>query len=199
MSKEQVHFKFNIGSLAVSVEGGGGYGAPRMNDYVAMSVRMLNENGRPGKRESVNHYVKRQEIAAIGMAFLDVARKMAPETTWARSETVASYRTQQRAVIPLTAAEKDGIDKFLAECGEHILRDPAASFDKLRKRIATLQRVQFLLERLDDNGAEQLDILTTIMEHTGALPMKLGLAVVPLDGLAGEEMPPGAATPHQTH
>lgn len=179
MAKEKQHFKFHVGDLAVCVEGGGGYGASEgLYDTVGVCVRKVTDK-KVGAREAVTHFVHRGEIAAIGLSFLDVARQMAPETAWARSETVFQGRSQQRPVIPMSMQERETIDAFVNETGINLLRDPVASFDKLRRRIHTLQKAQFLLERVDDGTAQQLDLFLTLVEQTGSLPFQIGVGIAP--------------------
>jgi len=174
----KMHFKFSIGgSLAVCVEDGSGYGAPTLFDTVGLSIRTIGEKGKLGKREAVTHFVHRHEIASIGMAFLDVAKQMTPETIWGRSETVYSS-AQQHQVLPLSVQERNGREDYITKMGPALLSDPASSFEKLRKRMPTLQRMQYLLERVDDTQAQQLEMLLTIMEHVGTLPFSIAVGAV---------------------
>jgi hypothetical protein len=191
MAKTKQHFKFNIGDRVITLEDGGGYGAPIAFDHVTMCVRRLAENGKPGAREAVHFGVRRTEIAAIGMSFLNVAANMAPETIWARSEIVASAGAQQRPVVPLSLEEGQNLTDYLAQIDPKLVRDPLISFDKLRKRMPTLQRAQFLLERVDDDVAQQIDILLALVEQTGALPVRFELVPIPAEGLMPDAAPHG--------
>lgn len=180
MSKEKLHFRFNIGDgKAVCVEGGTGYGSPELHDGVTLTIRSVNDKNKLGAREAVSFYARRTEIAAIGFAFLDVARTMAPETMWARSEMVVAGQTQQKRIMPLTMHEEGGVQKMLEELGSDLVRSPAVMFDKLRTRMPTLQRMQFLLERVDDDLAQQLELLLCAVEASGRLPFALSLVAVP--------------------
>lgn len=162
------HFHFNIGNLSISVEDGSGYGAPVMFDSVTLCARSRNEKGAIGKRVGVSFFLHRSEVAAIGLGFLDVARKMAPETTWARSEAVYSS-AQPRRIIPLTLAEGRDIEAIIKELGVDLVRSPAVSFEKLRKRMPILQKMQYLLERVDDETAAKLDMVLSVVEDDGDL------------------------------
>jgi hypothetical protein len=193
MSKEKLHFRFNIGDgKAVCVEGGTGYGNPTMHDSVTLSIRPADDKNKLGAREAVSFYAKRSDMAAIGFAFLDVARNMAPETMWARSEVVAAGQTQQKRIMPLTMAEEGGVQKMLEELGPDLVRSPALTFDNLRARMPILQRMQFLLERADTDLAHQLDLLLSMVEATGRLPFALSLVGMPMSDM--EDMPGNA--PH---
>lgn len=173
MAKDNNFFKFSVGNIAVCVEGGQGYGSPTLHDTVTLSVREVKENGKLGGRQSVIA-ARRTDIAAIGMSFLDVARTMAPETMWARSDTVATSKQQPKA-RPLTVKNREDMDKFVDEAGADLVRSPAVAFEKLRQRMPILQRLQYLLERTDDGLAEQLEILLMVAEQTGKLPFEISL------------------------
>lgn len=191
MANPEIHFKFNVGDKVVCVEGGGGYGEPIALDTVTISVRAQKENGKVGARDAVTHFAHRAELAAIGMSFLDLARRMAPETMWARGETIAG-QGKERHIFPLSATERRETEKYLNEVGPTIIRDVAATFNKLRKRMPILQRMQFLLERVDDQTAAQLDVLLAMVEHTGTLPFKLVCTPMVPEGQEGDEVPQGA-------
>jgi hypothetical protein len=184
MAKDKLHFRFNIGNdKAVCVEGGTGYGSPVLYDGVTISIRASKDN-KLGARETVTHYARRNEIAAIGLAFLDVAHQMAPESTWARSETVASTHYQQRPIIPLTKQENNEIDNTLKSLGQDVTRIPRQAFTRVRERVHILQRMQYILERADDDLAHQLDLLLVCAETTGKLPFKVGVGLISVeDGL----------------
>lgn len=187
MSKDKVHFRFNVGdNKAVCVEGGTGYGSPDLHDSVTLSIRTVSDKNKLGAREAVSFYAKRTEMAAIGLAFLDVAQKMAPETMWARSEMVASHSCQQKRVMPLTMREEGGIQKMFDELGPDFVRSPAVTFDNVRARMPILQRTQYLLERVNDDVAHQLGLLLMV-ETTGQLPFRLDVIATP-NGL-GDEFP----------
>lgn len=190
---EKIHFKFYVGDKAICVEGGSGYGRPQLYDGMTMSIRQAGKGGKVGARDGVKFYVRRNEMAAIGMAFLDVAKKMAPETLWARSETVASHGAQQRRVLPLTVQEDAELLRAFNDKEFDLLPGPAAAFDKLRRRMHILQRMQYLLERVDDTVADQLDLVLALTEQQGALPF--GVAVI---GIASDEVVE-AAPGGQTH
>lgn len=178
MSKDKLHFRFNVGNdKSVCVEGGSGYGSPVLHDSVTISLRGITEKGKLGGREAVSFYVHRSEMLAIGMGFLDVAHNMAPETMWARSEMVASFRAQQRDVYPLTVSEKNDFERYRNEIPE-IGRSVAVCTKKLHRRMHILQRAQHLLERVDDACAHQLDTLLSIVEQCGFLPIAMELAPV---------------------
>lgn len=184
MSKDKLHFRFNIGDdKAVCVEGGTGYGSPELHDSVTLSIRAVNNKNKLGARDAVSFYAKRSEMAAIGLAFLDVARGMAPETMWARSEQVVSGKTQQKRIMPLTMVEEGGIQKMLDELGPELVRSPAVQFDKLRARMPTLQRMQFLLERANDDLAQQLDLLLLLAEMNDVLPFRVVVEPANIHGI----------------
>jgi len=174
MANEKLHFKFKVGPFALCVEGGSGIGAPAMPDTVDLTIRAIDDTGKLCKRESVEHTIPRSQIAAIGLAFLDVATNMAAETTWARSGVIEA-KGQLPAVITLTEVEHTDIDRFVRQGGDSLVKMPAANLDRLRQRIHTLQRAQHLLEQVDDETAKQVDLLLTILETTGALPIQFGV------------------------
>lgn len=178
MSKDKLHFRFNIGNdKSVCVEGGGGYGSPTLHDTVTLSLRSVTQKGKLGGREAVSFFARREELLAIGMGFLDVAHHMTPETMWARSEIVASVRAQQRDVYPLTVSEKKDFVRYRQEIPE-IVRNVAVCTKKLHRRMHILQRAQYLLERVDDACAHQLDTLLSLIEQIGALPIGIELAPI---------------------
>ncbi len=162
---------------------------------MTISVRALKEGGKVGAREAVTHYAHRAEIGAIGFAFLDLARRMAPETMWARSDTVAS-RSKAPAIFPLTVSEHRAHGKYLDEVGPTVVRDVAVTFDKLRKRMPILQRMQHTLERVDDDTAAQLDMLLTMLEHTGTLPFQMISGVLAPARQAASDEPPQGSQKH---
>lgn len=58
MSKDKLHFRFNVGNgKSVCVEGGSGYGSPVLHDSVTISLRGITEKGKLGGREAVSFYV----------------------------------------------------------------------------------------------------------------------------------------------
>lgn len=195
MSKDKLHFRFNIGNdKSVCVEGGSGYGSPHLHDSVTISLRGVTDKGKLASREAVSFYVHREEMLAIGLGFLDVAHNMAPETMWARSEAVASARAQQRTVFPLSVAEKKEFARY-REAIPEMARSVAVCTKKLHSRMHILQRVQHLLERVDDNCAHQIDTLLSVVEHIGVLPISLEL----MPALKAISVPPGvdpAGKPH---
>lgn len=130
-------------------------------------------------------------MLAIGMGFLDVAHNMAPETMWARSEAVASFRAQQRDVYPLTIQDKKDFERYRNQIPE-IGRSVAVCTKKLHSRMHILQRAQHLLERVDDACAHQIDTLLSIVEQIGVLPISMELTpAIPVEAKPNGNDPSG--------
>ncbi|WP_157838854.1 hypothetical protein [Achromobacter sp. DH1f] len=183
MKRSDKLFHFQIGELLVCAEHSQGYAAPDMPSSVALSVRERSPKGKIGARKALSVYVKPNEIAAIGIEFLSLANRMAPETLFARSETVASTGPQQKPVKHMLQEEAREIADALDQ-GRLTIDKPLASFEKLRQRIHILQRAQHLLERLDDDAACQLELLLTVMEQYGGLRFAIGVAPEPIAGIS---------------
>lgn len=178
MSSDRI-FHFQIGGLVVCAEDSHGYAAPAMPDAVTLAVRERTSKGKIGARKAVSFYAHRNEIAAIGLEFLALAHRMAPETLWARSETVQS-RPAQKPVKWMLQDEARKIADAL-EKKQLGVEKPLACFENLRQRIHILQRAQYLLERVDGQVAQQLDLLLAMLEHHGALPFTLNIMPGELD------------------
>jgi hypothetical protein len=174
MAADKIHFKFFVGTKAVCVENGSGHADPYLHDSVTISIRATNEKGKVGARDAVKFSVKRSEIAAIGLSFLDVAHLMTPETMWARSQRIWSSQAQQRPVALLTEKNAEQYEQYRLRVPELLARE-AHTIEKLHSRMHILQRAQFLLESVDDNTAAQLDMVLTLMEKFGPLPIEIGI------------------------
>ncbi len=199
MAKTSIELKFNLGKHVLCVEDGHGYavsGAPdgsdasAMYDGVNLSIRERTGKGQPGSIVDRQFDVKRSEILALGLGLMDVASRMAIETTWHRSETVYSHG-KQRKLVPLTEIERAALSDLNTEKLKSMRNDMAHSYDKLRSRVHILQRCQFVLEKISDDSANQLDILLTILEHAGVLPVRVETGITP-----NIEAMPGSETAH---
>jgi hypothetical protein len=199
MAKSSTELKFNLGKHVLCVEDGHGYAvsgasdgsdASAMYDGVNLSIRERTSKGQPGAIIDRQLDVKRSEVLALGLGLMDVASRMAVETTWHRSETVYAPG-KQRKLIPLTEIERAALSDLNKEKLKALRNDMAHSYDKLRSRVHILQRCQFVLEKIGDDSANQLDILLTILEHTGVLPVRVETGIT-----ANVDVMPSSDTAH---
>jgi len=199
MAKSTIELKFNVGKHVLCIEDGHGYAvsgtsdgsdASAMYDGINLSIRERTAKGQPGAIFDRQSDVKRSEILALGLGLMDVASRMAVETTWHRSETVYSHG-KQRHLVPLTEIERAALCDLNQEKLKALRNDMAHSYDKLRSRVHILQRCQFVLEKISDDSANQLDILLTILEHSGVLPVRVETGITP-----NVELMPGSDTAH---
>lgn len=199
MAKSDLELKFNLGKHVLCIEDGHGYAvsrsrggseAPGMFDGVNVTIRERTEKGQPGAIVDRQFDVKRSQILALGLGFQDIASRMAVETTWQRSETVFTSG-KQRPLFPLTKVEHAALCDLSNEDLKGMRDHTAHCYDKLRRRVHILQRCQYVLEKISDDSANQLDILLTILEHTGVLPVRVETGVTP-----NFEVMPGSETAH---
>lgn len=153
----------------------GGYGS----EHADLALRESTEKGAPGKRVKALFGAKRADL--IGMAFnlLDVADAMQPDSTYATSDSVhsgkgesipahAGFNQLRKDVRPLDIDEVDGRK-----------RDVAERFEKLRKRMPTLQLAQRVSERCNDDVAQTIACLLIMADQTGDLPVRVGMGMAP--------------------
>lgn len=171
------HFQFHVGAKVVSVEGGKGPMAPEYLESVDVAIHPASESRQNADKSSFN----RDQVAEIGLSFLEVAHRLQPTDTYNRSQVVSADPLGKKMILPLSEASQEDLKQFLSSVGGELVRKRVASFELLRRRMHILHRMQFLLERVDDDAASQLDLLLTIMENAGSLPMRLGLAAMPDD------------------
>ncbi|MBX5664478.1 hypothetical protein [Pseudomonas aeruginosa] len=184
MAKSDIELKFNLGKHILCVEAGHGYavleddsGAPKMYDGVSFTIRERREKGQPGTMLDRQYDVKRSQILALALSMLDIASHMAVEPIWQRSETVGSGRL--RPLWPLTKKEREFLSDLKNEEVKAIRKNVQTSYENLRRRVHILQRCQFVLERISDDSASQLDMMLTVLEQYGALPVRVEPGVVP--------------------
>lgn len=163
-----VKFKVLLGPYAMCVEGGQGPGGEQMPDTVDLTLREINGRGELAKELCRVPYVHRSQIASVGLSFLDVATHMAAEATWLRSDVVG--RPAQSQVIPLSVAEQGRVGEYLMESRGQPMLAAAVVLERLRKRIPILQSMQQILERVDDDTANQLALLLTLIEQGHSIP-----------------------------
>ena len=181
MSKSVMKIPFM--GLWLTVDQLAGYGT----EYANMSLRESNDKGLPGKRIRANFGVRRSEVIAMAFRLLDVADMMQPDSTYATSDSVHSskgesvpahdgFNTLRREVRPVDIDEIDGRK-----------RDVAERFERLRRRLPTLQLAQRVLERCDDDVAQTLTALLMMADQAGDLPLRAELQVVPAaEGIRGD-------------
>ena len=136
-----------------------------------MSIHSVKDNGKTGARECVTHGMGRAQVFSIAVELLMAAEKMLSETTFARSEVVASPgQAPKLGRLPPT----QGVIKNTLEVA-------TARYENLRRRMHTLQRAQLMLEVVDDATARQLDIILALLETNGALPIHF--AAIPQEAI----------------
>ncbi|SDA85326.1 hypothetical protein SAMN03159475_0110 [Pseudomonas sp. NFPP33] len=199
MAKTDIELKFNLGKHVLCVEDGHGYAvghsrsgsdAPGMFDGVNVTIRERTDKGQPGAIVDRQFDVKRSQILALALGLQDIASSMAVETTWHRSETVYS-NGKQRPLFPLTKTEHAALCDLNNDELKGMRNNTAGAYDKLRRRVHILQRCQYVLERISDDSANQLDMLLTVLEHAGALPVRIETGIS-----TNFEVMPGSETAH---
>ncbi len=185
MAKSDIELKFNLGKHVVCVEAGRGYAvleenseSSKMYDSVSLTIRERREKGQPGAIVDRQFDVKRSQMLALGLSIMDIASHMAVEPIWQRSETVGLGR-HLRPLWPLTKNEREFLSDLNNQEVKDICKNVRNSYDNLRRRIHVLQRCQFVLERISDDSANQLDMMLTVLEQYGVLPVRVEPGVVP--------------------
>lgn len=153
----------------------GGYGS----EHADLALRESTPKGVPGKRIKANFGVKRADLIAMAFNLLDVADAMQPDSTYATSDSVhsgkgesipcnAGFNQLRREVRPLDIDEVDGRK-----------RDVAERFERLRKRMPSLQLAQRVLERCNDDVAQTISCLLILADQSGDLPVRVGMDMAP--------------------
>lgn len=75
--------------------------------------------------------------------------------------------------------EREFLSDLKNEEVKAIRKNVQTSYENLRRRVHILQRCQFVLERISDDSASQLDMMLTVLEQYGALPVRVEPGVVP--------------------
>ncbi|WP_454696706.1 hypothetical protein [Achromobacter aegrifaciens] len=163
--------RFAVGQHFVCVEGQPSKG------YVDFRIREGTVNGRPGRTVSVGPQ-RRSELTAIGMGLLAVAGAVTPEQAFDQSQAVGTERKPTNR-IPMRASERELVEKIVSAAPgepERSIQIVNSMYRKLQRRMHVVQRCVQLMEVLNDQDAQQIDLLLTLAATGRPLPFSIHIA-----------------------
>ncbi|WP_175518596.1 hypothetical protein [Paracidovorax wautersii] len=150
--------------------------APEMLDAVTLALRRKPEAGEVvGPLVGVGATLGREQVAAIGLAFLELCNRMTASSMYTRSQALQAAG-QQVGVEPLT----EGVRAILAgmqrdtSLARNIMVSSAEGLQNLHSRAHILHRAQSFLELASSDMARQLELLLIAME-LGIMPVRIDI------------------------
>lgn len=172
--------RVDLGAHELCVEDGAGPLAPEMLDAVSLVVRRKPEAGEAvGQLVGTGATLGREQVAAIGLAFLELCNRMTASSMYTRSQ-VLQAAGQQASVEPLT----EGVRTILAgmqrdaSLARNIMLASAEGLQNLQSRAHILHRAQLFLEQATGDMARQLELVLLAMEM-GVMPLRMDIVPKP--------------------
>jgi hypothetical protein len=162
--------RYQIGSTWLCVEDGNG-DAPGHPDRVTVALRASRPNGKPGRRIEANRATQRDEILALGLRLLDLADRMAPETSWPAGQAVDDTGNPL-APVNFGPSDRDLIERLSVDRPIEFARHVYASAERLRRRMPILRAAQSVLEHCDDETASGLYSMLAAADMHGFIPVR---------------------------